>query len=183
MAVGCHFLYPTNRFPAPAGQGLLTSSRINDFSSRHSFPATADEFIDRPAGRAWPSNDDSRGRLYCMTTFLYCRRRVKPAGTQKNDQPSTLNRTNETPHPYDLVIGLDRSDKKADLHLVTTATGQRRSQTIDTAFHISGLLGGRFRSSLYQINGNQNLPNAQHGNDDDPATHPFRQRRATRDVR
>jgi transposase len=38
-----------------------------------------------------------------------------------------------TPHPYDLVIGLDRSDKKADLHLITTATGQRRSQTIDTA--------------------------------------------------
>ena len=36
-------------------------------------------------------------------------------------------------HPYDLVIGLDRSDKKADLHLITTATGQRRSQTIDTA--------------------------------------------------
>jgi len=38
-----------------------------------------------------------------------------------------------TPHPHDLVIGLDRSDKKADLHLITTATGQRRSQTIDTA--------------------------------------------------
>jgi transposase len=38
-----------------------------------------------------------------------------------------------TPHPYDLVIGLDRSDKTADLHLITTATGQRRSQTLDTA--------------------------------------------------
>ena len=38
-----------------------------------------------------------------------------------------------TPHPYDLVIGLDRSDKKADLRLITTATGQRRSQIIDTA--------------------------------------------------
>jgi transposase len=38
-----------------------------------------------------------------------------------------------TSHPYDLVIGLDRSDKKADLHLITTATGQRRSQTIDPA--------------------------------------------------
>jgi hypothetical protein len=38
-----------------------------------------------------------------------------------------------TPHPYDLIIGLDRSDKKADLHLITPATGQRRSQTIDTA--------------------------------------------------
>ena len=38
-----------------------------------------------------------------------------------------------TPHPYDLVIGLDRSDRKADLRLIDTATGQRRSQTIDTA--------------------------------------------------
>ena len=38
-----------------------------------------------------------------------------------------------TPHPHDLIIGLDRSDKKADLHLITPATGQRRSQIIDTA--------------------------------------------------
>ena len=38
-----------------------------------------------------------------------------------------------SPHPYDLVIGLDRSDKKADLRLITTATGQRRSAIIDTA--------------------------------------------------
>src|ERR1039457_2444030 len=38
-----------------------------------------------------------------------------------------------TSHPYDLVIGLDRSDKKADLSLITTTTGQRRSQIIDTA--------------------------------------------------
>ena len=36
-------------------------------------------------------------------------------------------------HPYDLIIGLDRSDKKADLRLITTATGQRRSEIIDTA--------------------------------------------------
>jgi transposase len=36
-------------------------------------------------------------------------------------------------HPYDLVIGLDRSDKKADLHLIDTRTGQRRSVVIDTA--------------------------------------------------
>ena len=32
-----------------------------------------------------------------------------------------------TTHPYDLVIGLDRSDKKADLCLIRTRTGQRRS--------------------------------------------------------
>jgi transposase len=36
-------------------------------------------------------------------------------------------------HPYDLIIGLDRSDRKADLHLIDPRTGQRRSETIDTA--------------------------------------------------
>jgi transposase len=64
-----------------------------------------------------------------MTTFLYWRRRVKPAGTQKTHHSKTMN----TPHPYDLVIGLDRSDQKADLHLITTATGEHRSAVIDTA--------------------------------------------------
>ena len=38
-----------------------------------------------------------------------------------------------TPHAYDLVVGLDRSDKKADLHFIDTRTGQRRSQTMDTS--------------------------------------------------
>jgi len=38
-----------------------------------------------------------------------------------------------TPHPYDLIIGLDRSDRKADLHLIDTRTGQHRSATIDIA--------------------------------------------------
>ena len=32
-----------------------------------------------------------------------------------------------TAHPYDLVIGLDRSDQKADLCLIDPHTGQRRS--------------------------------------------------------
>ena len=39
----------------------------------------------------------------------------------------------DTMHPYDLVIGLDRSDPKADLHLIDTRTGQRRSETISTS--------------------------------------------------
>ena len=38
-----------------------------------------------------------------------------------------------TSHPYDLVIGLDRSDQKADLCLIDTRTGQRRAQIIATA--------------------------------------------------
>jgi len=37
------------------------------------------------------------------------------------------------PHPYDLVIGLDRSDKKADLHLIDPRTGDQRAAVIDTA--------------------------------------------------
>ena len=38
-----------------------------------------------------------------------------------------------TPPPYDLVIGLDRSDKKADLCLIDLRTGQRRATILDTA--------------------------------------------------
>jgi transposase len=34
--------------------------------------------------------------------------------------------------PYDLVIGLDRSDRKADLHFLEPATGQQWSQTVAT---------------------------------------------------
>lgn len=35
--------------------------------------------------------------------------------------------------PYDLILGLDRSDQKADLCLIDPHTGQRRSVVIDTA--------------------------------------------------
>jgi transposase len=38
-----------------------------------------------------------------------------------------------TPHPFDLIIGLDRSDRQADLHLMDTRTGQRWSQSVATA--------------------------------------------------
>ena len=35
--------------------------------------------------------------------------------------------------PYDLLIGLDRSDKKADLCLIDTATGRHTLHPIDTS--------------------------------------------------
>ena len=38
-----------------------------------------------------------------------------------------------TNHPYDLVIGLDRSDRKADLHLIDTRTGNVQKQTVATS--------------------------------------------------
>ena len=38
-----------------------------------------------------------------------------------------------TTHPYDLVIGLDRSDRKADLHLIDTRTGHVQKQTVATS--------------------------------------------------
>ena len=34
---------------------------------------------------------------------------------------------------YDLLIGLDRSDRKADLHFIDTATSQSRSETLDSS--------------------------------------------------
>ena len=36
-------------------------------------------------------------------------------------------------HPFELVIGLDRSDRKADLHLIDARTGQTHKQTIATS--------------------------------------------------
>ena len=36
-------------------------------------------------------------------------------------------------HPFDLLIGLDRSDRKADLCYIEPATGRRWRQTLDTA--------------------------------------------------
>ena len=36
-------------------------------------------------------------------------------------------------NPYDLILGLDRSDQKADLCLIDSRTGQRRSEVIATA--------------------------------------------------
>jgi transposase len=38
-----------------------------------------------------------------------------------------------TNHPYDLVIGLDRSDRKADLHLIDTHTAHTEKQTVATS--------------------------------------------------
>lgn len=39
---------------------------------------------------------------------------------------------NHATHPFDLVIGLDRSDQKADLHLIDTRAGLHRILTIGT---------------------------------------------------
>ena len=39
----------------------------------------------------------------------------------------------DTKTSYDLVAGLDRSDRKADLHFIETATGQSRSETLDSS--------------------------------------------------
>jgi transposase len=38
-----------------------------------------------------------------------------------------------TKNSYDLVIGLDRSDRKADLHLIETGSGQCRAETVASA--------------------------------------------------
>ena len=38
-----------------------------------------------------------------------------------------------TSHPFDLVIGLDRSDRKADLHLIDTRSGKTEKQLLSTS--------------------------------------------------
>jgi transposase len=39
----------------------------------------------------------------------------------------------DSSHPFDLVIGLDRSDRKADLHLINTRTGEAQKQILSTS--------------------------------------------------
>src|SRR6266566_8707839 len=51
-------------------------------------------------------------------------------GPNSSPQPQYPMPTN---HPYDLVIGLDRSDRKADLHLIDTRTGDAQKQTVATS--------------------------------------------------
>jgi hypothetical protein len=38
-----------------------------------------------------------------------------------------------SPPPFELVIGLDRSDRKADLHLIDTRDDRQWSQSLDTS--------------------------------------------------
>jgi hypothetical protein len=76
MANGLHIPVSVHRFSRLGRPGLLTTSRFNDY-----------ELIDRPVGRGLALNDYSRGRCcYPMTTLLYCRRRVKPAGKPKQQK-------------------------------------------------------------------------------------------------
>ena len=89
---GTFRVIPQSVFP-PRRAGLLTISRVDDF-----------EFYRPPAGRAWPFNDYSKGRLSDRTTLLYWRRQVKPAGDQKLRNPQHI--PMRPAHPYDLIIGL-----------------------------------------------------------------------------
>jgi transposase len=48
----------------------------------------------------------------------------------------TINKSKETMNstpPFNLAIGLDRSDRKADLYLINVHTGQTQKQTLDTS--------------------------------------------------
>src|SRR3974390_1198071 len=68
-----------------------------------------------PPRRVRSSNDSSEGVRIIETTLLYCRRWVKPAGKLQTININNKNMLDTKP-PHDLVIGLDRSDLKADLH-------------------------------------------------------------------
>ena len=39
----------------------------------------------------------------------------------------------DTNRAHDLIIGLDRSDRKVDLHFIDTKTGETRSETLDSS--------------------------------------------------
>src|SRR3974390_37668 len=84
-----------------------------------------------PPRRVRSSNDSPEGVRIIETTLLYCRRWVKPAGKLQTININNKNMLDTNP-THDLVIGLDRSDRKADLHFFTTAPGQSDSPTATT---------------------------------------------------
>ena len=108
MELLIQFGYPLPRLSRPGGPGLLTTSRSNDCE------------LYRPARRAGldPLTTAPRGRcLYCIAALLYWRRRVKSLRETKTHQ----HYHEYTRIRYDLVIGLDRSDRKGR-SLFTTST-------------------------------------------------------------
>jgi hypothetical protein len=131
-------------FPA-GGPGLLTTSRFNDFQ------------LCRPARRAGldPLTTTQEGVCVLHDDFSI----LPSPGQAVCGRPSQKTNIMDTPHPYDLVIGLDRSDKKADLHLITTTTGQRRSVNSvfltphQPVFVIESLY--RWNQSIHQVNGGE----------------------------
>ena len=58
---------------------------------------------------------------------------IAVAGSSLRETQNSHTQIMNTPPPYDLVLGLDRSDQKADLCLIEPRTGERRRAVIDTA--------------------------------------------------
>ncbi len=115
-------------FPAPAGwQGHFpVALRAAPWAAGPSGPA-------RRAGLD-PLNDSSRGRL----SFTVEDSSILPSPgsslrARRGLDPNALRakRCGKRALPA-LVIGLDRSDRKADLHFIETASGKQWSQTIET---------------------------------------------------
>lgn len=123
MVCGWKFHYPCSLVFRTGGPGLLTTSRLNDFE------------LYRPARRGVLAlNDYSRGRLpYCENDSS-----ILPSpgqGTRSRNQKSKKQTTimNHSTPPFDLMIGLDRSDQKADLYFIDSRAETRRAQTIGTS--------------------------------------------------
>src|ERR1043166_6163691 len=106
----------------PDGSGLLTISRVNDF-----------ELIDRPAGPGLTlSTTTQEGVAACQHDSSILPSPGQVCG-RTNTKPVTKGNRMYAPHPFELVIGLDRSDRTADLWVLDTRTGTRTHQSIGTA--------------------------------------------------
>src|SRR6266567_9062369 len=90
--------YPLPRFSRLGGPGLRTTSRFDDF-----------EFY-RPARRAGldPLTTTQEGVAVLNDDSSILASPGQACGNLKNNK-KTHAKTMNTPHPYDLVIGLDRS--------------------------------------------------------------------------
>lgn len=120
-------------FPAPAGQVCERPVALTTVS-----------LWTGPSGGAWPSTTPREG-----AASLHDDSSILPSPGQacgKREHQPRQHPMNPSP-PYDLSIDLDRADQEADLGLIQSTTGQRRSASvdIDSSFSRRGGLSARRR--------------------------------------
>jgi hypothetical protein len=82
MAKVCHLTYPSTVFP-PRRVRSANDQSLGRLPVRHSLQRRRMSLPTGPPGGAWPSTTTREGVFDYETTLLYCRRRVKPAGSRK----------------------------------------------------------------------------------------------------
>ena len=117
-------------FSRPGGSGLLTISRCNDFELYRPTRSGGLALERLLRGRPLAQDDSS---LLTSPGQACGKANASIPLKGENPNPKKTGPTMNASPSHDLIIGLDRSDQKADLHLIETSTGKRWDETLPTS--------------------------------------------------